>query len=112
MSSEMLRQVERNIQQHKKAVELGNALERLKVNKDFKLIVSQGYFESEAIRLVHAKTAPNLQSVESQKLLDSQIQSIGVLAQYFQMVEQDAAMAFRQLEVDEATREEILAEGA
>lgn len=111
MSSAMLRQVEQNIQQQKKVAEMGEALERLKGNRDFKKVILEGYFEQEAIRLVHLKSAPNMQSAESQKSIDQQIVSIGSLEQYFRTVYFMADMANKTIEENEALREEMLQEG-
>jgi len=111
MSSEMLQRVEHSIQYHKKFVELGNALERLKSNKDFKKLILEGYFEKEAIRLVHFKASPSAQTEEMQKSIELQMNAIGALSQYFNTVFQQAEMARKTIEQDEAMREELLEEG-
>ena len=110
MSSEMLRQLEKNIQSQKKLVDLGESLERLKTNRDFKRLVLDGYLEQEAIRLVHMKAHPQFQSEDAQKSIDTQINAIGSLVQYFNAVAQQAGMAARSVASDEATRAELLQE--
>ena len=60
MTSE-IQQLEHEIQTSKKSVELGNALERLFNNRDFKNIVLKGYLEQEAVRLVHLKASPEME---------------------------------------------------
>ena len=102
--------IEENIKAARKLVDLGNALGRLKANKDFKTIVMEGYFEKEAIRLVQAKSNPGLQSPEMQKSIITQIDSIGNLNAYFSTIATQASMARKNIEVDEAELEAIAAE--
>ena len=45
MSEEVIQQLETNIQQDKKLVELGASLERLRSNRDFKKVILEGYFD-------------------------------------------------------------------
>jgi len=110
--SNQIKVIEESIKSAKKLVELADALERLKSNKDFKTIVMEGYFEKEAIRLVQAKSNPALQSAEMQKSIITQIDSIGNLNVYFTTLVQQAAMARKSIEQDEAAIEEIAAEEA
>lgn len=112
MSSTELNQLEQNIKQAQKVVDLGDSLERLQNNRDFKKIIIEGYFEKEAIRLVHLRSDPNMQSAESQKSINLQIDSIGTLAQYLQTISIQAQMAGRGMVADEQTRDELLIEGA
>ena len=112
MSTNQIQAIEANIKEARKLVELGDAMERLRGNKDFKTLVMEGYFEKEAIRLVQAKSNPSLQSPEMQKSILTQIDSIGNLNLYFSTVAQQAAIARKTIEQDEAVRDEILAEGA
>lgn len=111
MKAAMLRQLEQTIQQHKSMAELGESFERLKSNRDFKRLVTEDYFEKEAIRLVHAKSDVALQSADSQKSVDKQIEAIGTFAHYLNDISSNAELAKKSLAYDEATREEILAEG-
>lgn len=104
--------IEANIKEARKLVELGDALERLKANKDFRAVIMTGYFEQEAIRLVQAKSNPGFQSPEMQKSIITQMDSIGNLNLYFQTVAQQAAMSRKNIEIDESMLEEIAAEEA
>ena len=112
MSADVLRQLEQDTKIQQKFVELGATLERLKTNKDFKKLVLEGYFEQEAIRLVHLKSNPAFQTEDKQKSVDLQIMAVGSLGQYFNTVRQQADMAVKQLMSIEQVREEILEEGA
>ena len=110
--SNQIKVIEESIKSAKKLVELADALERLKSNKDFKTIVMEGYFEKEAIRLVQAKSNPALQSAEMQKSIITQIDSIGNLNVYFTTLVQQASIARKSIEQDEAELEELAAEEA
>lgn len=111
MSSTELQQLERSIKQTQKLVDLGDALERLRNNRDFKKIVIEGYFEQEAIRLVHLMSDPNMQSVESQQSIHNQMIAVGVFRDYLNTIDIQAQMAGRALIADEQTRDELLSEG-
>ena len=111
MYSAELQRLEENIKQAQKMVDLGNALERLKSNRDFKKVVQEGYFEQEAIRLVHALSDPNMQNPEAQQSIHKQMISIGGFSDYLNTLTALSGMARRSVESDEATRDEILAEG-
>ncbi len=111
MSSIELQAIEHNIKQAQKTVDLGEAYERLKNNRDFKKVVLETYFEQEAIRLVHLKSDPNMQTAESQKSIAMQMDAIGTLQQFFRTLQYKADMAGKSIEADEYTRDELLAEG-
>jgi CHAT domain-containing protein len=112
MSNETLQAIEANIREAKKIVDQGDALERLRSNRDFKKVILDGYFADEAIRLVHLKASPAMQSPDMQKSIISQMDAIGSLDQYFTTVLQKASIARKAISADEETRDEILAEGA
>ena len=111
MSSTELQQLERSMKQAQKLVDLGDSLERLRNNRDFKKIFTEGYFEAEAIRLVHLRADSNMQSADSRKAIDAQIDAIGTVNQYLQTISIQAQMAGRSLDADEQFRIELLAEG-
>lgn len=111
MSNDTIQAIEENIKQARKIVEVGDALERLKNNRDFKRVMIEGYFEQEAIRLVHLKSDQNVQTPDLQKSILTQIDAIGAVSQYFNTVLHKAAIARKAIASDEEAREEILAEG-
>lgn len=112
MLIDTIQAIEANIKEARKIVDLGESLERLRSNRDFKKVIVEGYFEQEAIRLVHLKADPSMQSAESQKSIVSQMDAIGSLHQYFTAVYQKASLARKAIAADEETRDEILAEEA
>lgn len=110
MSIEQVQEIELNIKQARKKVDLGESLERLKSNRDFKRLVLDGYFKSEAIRLVHLKSDPSMQTAERQAAILSDINAIGSFSQYLAVVTQMAGLASKAIVADEQTIEEISAE--
>lgn len=112
MSLSQLEQIEHSIKQAKPVVEFGNCLERLKSNKDFKKVFLEGYFEQEAIRLVHLKADPSQQSAEKQQAIIAQMDAIGAVSAYLNTALHLARMANRQIESDEQAREELISEEA
>lgn len=110
MTNSTVQAIEENIREARKIVEVGNALERLMNNRDFKTVVKEGYFEQEAIRLVHLKSDQNFQSPEMQKSILNQIDAIGAVHQFFQTTSRKANLALKAIEADEEARDELLAE--
>lgn len=112
MNSTELQQLDAHIKQAQKMVDLGNALERLRNNKDFKKVIAEGYFEHEAIRLVHLMSDGNMQAQEIQTSIHKQMIAVGMFRDYLETLATRADMARRSVEADEATRDEILSEAA
>ncbi|TXH13303.1 MAG: hypothetical protein E6R03_11530 [Hyphomicrobiaceae bacterium] len=106
--TETIQAIDSNIREAKKIVDVGDSLERLRANRDFKRVILEGYFEQEAIRLVQLKADPNMQSLDSQKSIIAQIDAIGSLGQYFHAVYQKAQIARKAIVSDEETRDELL----
>lgn len=106
-----VQQIEQNIKESQTMVDLGDALARLRNNRDFQKVIQKGYFEQEAIRLVMAKADPSMQSAESQKSILTQIDAIGSLASYFHTLAFKAQQASKAIVYDTEVRDELLAEG-
>lgn len=109
-NNEILAELDRNIEASKEFVALGAALNRLYSNKDFRAVVMSGYFEKEAVRLVHLKAAPQMQTPDHQASIVRDIDSIGAFHQYLSLVQTNANNASRNIEADELTREDIVRE--
>lgn len=82
-----IQEVELNIEFAKERIELLNALDRLLKNADFKLVISEGYMEKEAIRLVKA-LANGAILPEGKAEIQKDIEGIGRLDQYFEAIVQ------------------------
>jgi hypothetical protein len=111
MSDSTIQELEANIKVAREALELGNALERLFSNRDFKKVISIGYFEKEAVRLVHLKASAECSSPAEQQSIVSKIDAIGSFSNYFKNITTAAALARKTLDADEQTRDEIIFEG-
>lgn len=112
MNEQMLEEIELNIKEAKQLVELGDALERLISNRDFEKVFTEGYLRDEAVRLVHLKGDPNMQSAEKQDSIVSQMDGIGHFTSYVAKIRGQAHHARKAIESDEETREELLMEDA
>jgi hypothetical protein len=110
MSTAELQQLELNIKQAQKIVDQGDALARLRSNRDFKKVVMEGFFEQEAIRLVSLLTDENMQSPEKQNSIHHQMIAVSGFRDYLDTLDIRATMARHAVDADEATRDEILAE--
>lgn len=111
MYTEPLDTLEASIKEAKAATELGKSLDRLMLNRDFRQVISEGYFEKEAIRLVMAKSLDENKDEASQRSILLQIDAIGSLSKYLRGIAASAALAAKTVEVDEETREELINEG-
>ncbi len=100
--------LDRHIKDSQTLIAVGQAVERLKESKDFRAIISVGYFEKEAIRLVHLKADPNMQTPERQSNILSAMDAIGNLAHYLDGLLREAEIAKKQLQSAEEYREELL----
>ena len=109
-NQEQIQRLEAGLVSAKKTVEFGDALQRLRSNRDFKTVIQSGYLEQEAIRLVHLKGDPEMQSPASQAAIVRQIDSISELNSFFRTAEYQARMALRAIQADGETLEELLAE--
>jgi len=107
-NTQLIHTLDRNIKEAKKVVDLSEALARLGSNRDFRKVIEEGYFEKEAVRLVHLKADPNMQTGEYQAKIVKDIDAIGSLSQYFATIKQMASVASRALAADEETRTELL----
>jgi hypothetical protein len=111
-NKEVTKALEASIQRAKESVELGKALERLLSNRDFRTVVKEGYFREEAVRLVHLRVDPAMQTPALQDSIVKQMDAIGALSQYFDVLSRQSAMAGRSIESDELTLEELYLEDA
>lgn len=110
MSRTNVEEIELNIKQAQEFVDFGVSLERLSSNRDFKKVIKEGYFKDEAIRLVHLKADPSMQTPERQAAVVKSIDAIGALSEYFRTMEYRATQAAKAIEYDLETRNELLGE--
>lgn len=106
----MIEEVELSISQAKELVEKKDAVLRLTENKDFIKVITEGYFEKEASRLVLLKADDSMQGDTEQLNITKSIDAIGYLRKYLGTIIQFGRMAERDILSAEETRQELLAE--
>lgn len=109
---ETVQLIEESMQRDRAYIELKRCLDRLEANRDFKALILDGYLTKEAVRLVHLKSDPSMQTPEHQASILTQIDSIGGLLTYLRQVDQFAAMAQKNLEASQLELDEVAAEEA
>jgi hypothetical protein len=81
--SNAVEEIQVDIEDAKLAVEKADQLDRLHQNADFKALIVDGYFKSQAADLVQQKAYPSFQTPEIQAAISRSIDAIGELQQYF-----------------------------
>lgn len=104
-------EIELQVERAKDMVEMEARLERLERNEDFRALITEGYMREEAIRLVHAKGAPNMDAPDIQASLVKQIDAIGGLTQYFYKIRAQGVTAQKALDDYAEMEAEDMAEG-
>ena len=112
MSQAQIEQIEVSSEAARKQVALGDALERLYANQDFKLVILEEFLREEAVRLVSFKANQQAQGAEQQAAVIKQLDAIGGLRQFFAKVFHFADQADKALEDNVQAIAEIQAEEA
>ena len=107
----LIEQLEHSVQEFKKLTELDNALERLMQNRDFKNVILDGYLEREAVRLVHLKSDPAMDSPAAQTSILKQIDAIGCFADYLREIQRQGSLGTKGIGDAEEVLEELRAGG-
>lgn len=107
MNEHAIETVEITLEQAKKVVARGRALEKLTKNREFKALILEGYFESYASGLVLSKGMPNMQTPELQAEILKDIDGIGSFRAYLNSIRQQALMAEKEVAVHEQSLEEM-----
>jgi len=105
-----VQEIEISIEQAKHLISNKDALSRLINNADFKKIITEGYFEKEASRLVLLKADQTMQDDKDQALLLKAIDSVGFFRQYSSEIMRLGRQDEKDLKDAEEVREEILRE--
>lgn len=93
MSQYEIKELEDNMKELQEMVDLGNSLEKLLKNRDFKKVIEKEYLREEAIRLVHLKADANMQNEQGQKRVLRDLDAIGSFTQFLDLVRQKAEAA-------------------
>jgi hypothetical protein len=105
--TDQVRKIEENIAEAKQFLEMNAALERLSRNPDFKAVLTDGYLKTEAVRLVHLKSDPHMQTPDRQAGVVRDIDAIGGLVSYFRTVAHNAQVALKAIEAGEDELNEL-----
>lgn len=103
--------IENSIETAKEHVAIKDAVERLSRNRDFKKVILEGYFEQEAIRLVHAKADPEFQTPEKQEELHNEMLAIAGVRAYLNRLIQIGRMEEASIPSHERELDALRAEG-
>mgnify|MGYP001545770471 FL=1 len=107
MSQNQLHEIEMTIESAQAAIEEMQALERLRKNKDWQMLIETGYLEKEGARLVLARADPGLQDDNNQRQVDKMIDGVGYFRQYLNKIYQFGHHAERAIDDHRKTRDEI-----
>lgn len=107
-----LQEIELNIDTAKKMVKEADAIDRLMKNRDFKAIITEGYFKEYASILVQRKAMPGMQIDSEQKDIDDSITGIGQLQQFLFTKRMQGKQVAKDLNEMESVREELIQEEA
>lgn len=111
MSTQTLIELQEYETSLKKALEIGEDLNKLLENKLFKKVILERYMKDEAIRLVHLKSDPQWQSDERQAYIDKCISAIGGLNSYFVFIQQEHEKLKQALVATQQEIAELINEG-
>jgi hypothetical protein len=106
-----MQEIEIDIEDARKAIRLGELVEKLENNPEFVELVLQGYFRDDAARAVMLKADKEFQSEDKQQRLDRDILGISVFGEYLRTKKILGIMAADALREHESTREDIIKEG-
>lgn len=106
-----LEEIDKAIEDSKETIETAEALLRLKKNKDFKKVILDNYFVDHVSNLVQIKANVGAQDKQSQKYIENQLNAVGHLGQFLEMILATGVNAQESLESHEAERDYYLQEG-
>lgn len=93
MLGTQVQEIQLTLDEAKKKVKLGEALERLERNKDFKLLIDEEFLKQEAIRQVSLLSDPAFQTPHMQASVISDMRGGATLQSFFRLVSRNASMA-------------------
>lgn len=111
MTRTIMDDLESTIKDSKESLDLAAALERLSLNKDFKLLVQEGYLKAHALELVYSLASADKQTPEAQAAIMNSLRSVGELQQYLRNIILQAGIGEKTLADAEKLRDNLLANG-
>lgn len=103
-------EVELTIKQAKDAIALKDAVVKLSNNREFRKIITEGYFKNEAARLTHLFSDPTILLNNQQEMVRNDLLGIGGLERYLRVLVQQGNAAQDALMEQEETLDELRSE--
>lgn len=110
MSNSEIEHLEVEIDQAKDMISLNDDLVQLQEDPRFIRVITKGFFEQEAIRLVMLQSDPEMQKPERKEALVAAMNAVSGLNQYFVRVNRVGEMAKEALDDMHVTHAELLNE--
>jgi len=110
MLADDIQEIEISIEDAKKAIRMGELVDRLEKNEDFKELILEGYFKEDASRIVMLKADKTFQTPEKQSKIDKDLLGISVFADYLRTKKILAINLVDSLREHELTHQELLQE--
>lgn len=107
---DLIEQIDAAIRTNHTQLDMGKAIDRLHKNPDFITVILKGYLEQEAIRLVHLRTDPAVQTASQQADILRQIDGVAAFKDFLRTKLMLADKAAGAIEEAEDLREELLRE--
>ncbi len=104
----LLAALDRSIANSKKTVEIGAAVGRLMLSRDFKRVILDGYFKDEATRLVHELAKVENQSEARRVSLVRQMDSVANLKAYMDRLVDEAGFAEKDIALNNQSRDQLI----
>lgn len=101
-----IQEVQLTIEEAKEIIAMGDAIERLFKNRDFKKVVLEGYFEKEAVRYVKLLGDANLTEKGREEILRD-MTGVGVFNYYLHMRRMEADHLREEVKQHEDTLDEL-----
>ena len=107
LSNDSVESIEATIEELKQHIALGDALNRLFSNPDFKHLIEEELLKSEVLRLVRSSAYPGNKNPDSQELIKSRLSMTAELQLYFNQIFQVAEAARRDLPENYQVRDDL-----
>ena len=91
-------EIELSIEAAKEKIALAEGLKQLSANQLFKRLILDRFLKDHAVNMVYAKVAMGHQDPTNQTYIQNQLNAIGGLNQYFQLILQEGKIAKETLE--------------
>lgn len=105
-----LKQIELEVAEAKQEIALADALTRLNKNRDFKLLIREGFLVQQAAKAAQMLADRDMAHPAAQKGLYDRLIAVGQVSLYLDSIEHTGNMAVKTLRESENTRDEIMAE--